>query len=151
MINSFKKFTIDASVFAKIFINETLSDRALELVLSIQRNNHIIINPSLFEYELIRVAITNGVDLDVFNRTLTDYKKTNLILLSPNSHHIKRAKKMIDTCRTKNISISFYDAIYHAIALEEEAIFITADEKYYFKTNHFGNINLLTEDLEGLK
>lgn len=39
--------------------------------------------------------------------------------------------------------ISFYDAFYHALAIRENAVFITADQKYYNKTRRRGNIMLL--------
>jgi hypothetical protein len=34
--------------------------------------------------------------------------------------------------------------MYHALAIEEEALFITADRKHYEKTKHLGNIELLS-------
>lgn len=41
--------------------------------------------------------------------------------------------------------ISFYDAFYHALALEKGALFITADESYYRVAKKEGNIILLRE------
>lgn len=41
--------------------------------------------------------------------------------------------------------ISFYDAGYHALALQQGALFITADEKYYKKTKKAGHIQLLKD------
>ena len=43
----------------------------------------------------------------------------------------------------KYTKISFYDAFYHALAIRENAIFITADKKYYDKTRRRGHIMLL--------
>lgn len=40
-------------------------------------------------------------------------------------------------------TISFYDAFYHALAIRENGIFITADRKYYNKTRRRGHIMLL--------
>lgn len=39
--------------------------------------------------------------------------------------------------------VSFYDASYHALAIQEKGTFITADEKYYRKTHREGYIQLL--------
>lgn len=41
--------------------------------------------------------------------------------------------------------ISFYDASYHALAIQEKGTFITADEKYYKKTHSEGAIMLLKD------
>lgn len=43
----------------------------------------------------------------------------------------------------KYSKISFYDAFYHALAIYENGIFITADKKYYDKTHRRGHIMLL--------
>lgn len=39
--------------------------------------------------------------------------------------------------------ISFYDASYHALAIEKKGIFLTADAKYFQKTYKEGAIQLL--------
>ncbi|MBI2639212.1 type II toxin-antitoxin system VapC family toxin [Candidatus Peregrinibacteria bacterium] len=41
--------------------------------------------------------------------------------------------------------ISFYDASYHTLAMQENGVFITADEKYYRKTKKEGHIMLLKD------
>jgi predicted nucleic acid-binding protein len=43
----------------------------------------------------------------------------------------------------KNLSVSFYDASYHALAKEIGGVFITADNRYYDKAKSLGNIELL--------
>ena len=43
----------------------------------------------------------------------------------------------------KNLSVSFYDASYHALAQKMGGVFITADNKYYDKAKSLGNIELL--------
>lgn len=41
--------------------------------------------------------------------------------------------------------ISFYDAAYHALALQSKGTFITADEKYYTRTRKEGGVMLLND------
>lgn len=41
--------------------------------------------------------------------------------------------------------ISFYDASYHALAISENATFVTCDKKYYEKTKKLGHIVLLKD------
>ena len=43
----------------------------------------------------------------------------------------------------KHSKISFYDATYHATAIENKGTFITADEKYFNETKSFKKIKLL--------
>ncbi len=40
---------------------------------------------------------------------------------------------------------SFYDAGYHAIAIENKGVFVTADKKYYEKTKSLKHIKLLSD------
>lgn len=43
----------------------------------------------------------------------------------------------------KYCGITFYDAVYHALAINENGIFLTADEKYFRKAGKEGHIMLL--------
>jgi len=45
----------------------------------------------------------------------------------------------------KHPSVSFYDASYHALAISENATFLTCDKKYYEKTKRLGHIKLLKD------
>ncbi len=45
----------------------------------------------------------------------------------------------------KHPGVSFYDASYHALALNKGKIFLTADKKYYEKTKKLGHIMLLKD------
>ena len=60
-----------------------------------------------------------------------------------------KSKKLdVETCKLifelmKELSVSFYDASYHALAQKMGGIFITADKKYYQKARAKGNIEFL--------
>jgi len=41
--------------------------------------------------------------------------------------------------------MSFYDAAYHALALANDGLFITADKKYYQKAGKLGGIKFLAD------
>ncbi|MBI5753531.1 type II toxin-antitoxin system VapC family toxin [Candidatus Peregrinibacteria bacterium] len=51
------------------------------------------------------------------------------------------AVEIIEKCP----KLSFYDAIYHAIAIRNQATFITADEKYYNQAKSLKHIKLLKD------
>jgi predicted nucleic acid-binding protein len=46
---------------------------------------------------------------------------------------------------TKHPGVSFYDASYHALALNKGKVFLTADKKYYEKAKKLGHIQLLRD------
>ena len=74
-------------------------------------------------------------------------------------HYLIIKKKMqnkivLDSCILKAIEIcetghqksgfpSFYDASYHALAINNDCIFITADSKHISKTLQFGHIRVV--------
>ena len=142
-----KKFTIDNSVFVKTILEEEGTETALSLIEYLEKSNAKIINPTLFEYEITKVAIGKNVDLNALNQLLSDYKQANLILLNPTIKHNMKAKEIIASCEKSQGLPSYYDAIYHAIALVEGGTLVTADEKYYTKTKHFGGILLLEKGM----
>lgn len=51
----------------------------------------------------------------------------------------------------KNHRVTFYDAAYHATALLNNGLLVTADESYYNKTRAIGNISALSNWEESLK
>jgi predicted nucleic acid-binding protein len=44
---------------------------------------------------------------------------------------------------TKNYGVTFYDATYHALALVERGVFVTADNRYVQRTLAAGAVSLL--------
>ena len=40
---------------------------------------------------------------------------------------------------------TIYDSIYHALAIQLDAVFLTADKKHYAKAKEYGHIKLLSE------
>ncbi len=50
----------------------------------------------------------------------------------------------------KSYRVTFYDAVYHAVALLHQGVFVTADEVYYRRTRDKGRIALLRDWKPGL-
>lgn len=46
---------------------------------------------------------------------------------------------------SSQLSHHLFDTLYHALAIEINGIFITADEKYFNKACSFGHIQLLAD------
>jgi len=142
-IEYMKKFTIDNSVFVKTILNEENEAIATDLMECIEKNGHKIINPTLFQYEFFKVFITKNLNLKLAHEVVDRHLEVNMELLNPTITHNLKAKEIIASCKKENGFPSYYDAIYHAIALVEGGTLITTDEKYYTKTKHFGGILLL--------
>ena len=59
-------------------------------------------------------------------------------LLSDNLEIYHQASKM-----AIRLNHHLFDTLYHAVAINQQAILITADKKYYQKAKELGNIALL--------
>ncbi len=69
-------------------------------------------------------------------------------LLPPDTARLIEAGKIADTDTRSQRHISSYDAIFHALALQMNAVFITADKSHYRKTKDTVGSVALLEDLE---
>jgi len=56
----------------------------------------------------------------------------------------KTAVQIISQGHAKSGYPSIYDALFHAMALCNEAVFVTADKRHYAKTEQRGSICLLS-------
>lgn len=134
-------YIIDASVILKWFLEEgKFQTEALALQYDFFDKKITLEIP---HYALAEILNTLGRSLSqekalaVFRMILT-YRITE--------HHItlEIASLAIELMK-KFAGISFYDAGYHALALEQGATFITADEKYFRRTHKEGRIMLLKD------
>jgi len=146
MKNNSTLFTLDASVFIKIIIEENDTELTRKLLQYMTNVNVTILNPTLFEYEIHKICISHNIALASVTKFLEMYKNFNLELIYPSLIDIEKAKKIIDSCKKESGLPSFYDVIYHAIAINNNSTFITADKKYYEKTKDFGSIITLDSD-----
>lgn len=144
-----KKLTIDVSVFIKALLEDELTDIALNLFEYINKNDIEIINPSIFEYEVIRLCVLNNIDLKQVNFLLRAQKLANLTLVKPTLGVTSKAKQLIEqTLALKEYPPSFYDTVYHAVAFIQGTVFITADPIYYNKVKkHSKNIILFSKNI----
>jgi len=142
-----KKFTIDNSVFIKILALEEGRQEVLDLFDHLEDYGYKIINPTLFQYEFFKVCITKNLDLKLAHEVIDRHLEVNMELLNPTIKHNIKAKEIIASCKKENGFPSYYDAIYHAMALVEGGKLVTADEKYYNKTKHIGSVLLLEKGM----
>lgn len=139
------KLVLDSSVFVKSFLEEEYSQEIRELLLKWNKQQVSIIVPELFVLEVISVALINNLDTKYLLDLIDSMKKNNLKILGLSSRHLTQAIKISEYGNNKSGYPSIYDSLFHAIAIIENATFLTADKKHYAKSKQFGQIMLLSE------
>ena len=138
-------YVIDASVAVKWFIPdvavETDIDRALQLLVSAQRDEARFLQPPHWVSEVAAVLVrlapkTVGSSVEAL-MALAFVKTANDV------GHYQRAISL-----AMKLDHHLFDTLYHAVAFEEKATLITADRKYYDKAKRLGSI-LMLEEFDG--
>jgi len=134
-------YITDASVILKWVFNtpkEADSDAALMLLNSWVNGKCDLILPSLWLYEVGNIIGRNMPDKAAqFMKMLIDYR----IEEAPVTALIAQRTLSIMT----DCGVTFYDAVYHAIALELKGSLVTADAAYMKKAGKLGNAILLAD------
>ncbi len=132
-------FVPDTSVILKWAIgleSELDREKAIHILDAWVGNNIEIVLPELWVFEV-------G---NVLGRMVPDSALEKMETLLEFRFKTKELNKQ--TCKSilklmKDLSVSFYDASYHALAQRMGGVFITADDKYYQKARARGNIEFL--------
>lgn len=131
----------DASVILKWVLPRNISpfqDQALAIRDAALADKISLIVPPLWRYEvgntLTRLVPDNALQLIVLCESvgLDEVKADN-----------KWLGIAVDLVRQSKVS--FYDAAYHALAVTQSAVFVTADEKYVRKSKHPSHVCLLKD------
>lgn len=134
---------IDANVGAKLFIQETDSQLAIELFEHCVTNSHNIVVPELFKYEIASIANRQNLPMGVVMSFFDAEVDTILNYIKPTIEDWQIAETIAQTGHLKSGYPSMYDSIYHAIAINLKGIFVTADLRHYKKTSAHGHIETL--------
>ncbi len=140
------KYVLDANVYAKLVLNEKESLVAVDFISKIISRKHKVFLPSIFTYELIGVLKKHNISKKTILKFIEFY--SNQLYLK----HIELDKKIIKLALyiTEKDSVSsgfptFYDSVYHSLAMINNCNFITADKKHYEKVKKLGHIQLLKD------
>jgi predicted nucleic acid-binding protein len=98
----------------------------------------------LLYLEVVNTAQRCGVPIDSVVELL-EAQKYLLQIRAVSDSERKKAIEIIATGHIKSGYPSIYDALFHAMALCNKAVFVTADKHHYAKTQILGNICLLSE------
>ncbi len=141
-----KKLVLDSSVFLKQFLDENDSSQAVDFLTKILTKKIEIIVPDLFRYEVLSTMAKEHQTLfDEALESIENYQFNVLNIVVPSLKNIKKAKSLTEIGHNKSGFPSFYDAIYHALAIENNCYFVTSDKKHYEKTRHLGHVKLLSQ------
>ena len=130
-------YILDASILIKIVLKEEDSWRVEQIFSDIRTHKNKLLSCELWLYETFntlgrKLSYGEAVGaLEVFADTPFEVLKSD----------VNTALQLMQ----KFPKISFYDASYHALAIEHEGVFITADRKYYEITKEAGNVMLLAD------
>jgi predicted nucleic acid-binding protein len=131
----------DASVILKWVLPRNISpfqDQALALRDAALSEKISLIVPPLWRYEvgntLTRLVPDNALQL------ITLCESVGLTEMKADDKWLEVAVDFVS--RSK---VSFYDAAYHALAVTQSAVFVTADEKYVRKLKYSSHVCLLKD------
>jgi len=138
---------VDASVACKLFLEgEPDRDKAVQLFEIAAIGRIKLVAPTVFSYELLsilrRAKFSPEKDALVLEMLFKQFH-TIVELVAPQEHTFSKA---LEICRTGHIKSGFpsaYDSTYHALAIERNTVFLTADKKHLRKTEKFKHILLL--------
>ena len=140
-MTSSRLYVPDASVILKwIFDSPKEADReaALALLEDWTKGQCDLLLPSLWIYEVGNIVGRNIPEKAFdFLEMLIEYR----IEESPVTAKIAgRTLAIMDQC-----GVTFYDAVYHAVALERRGTLLTADASYLKKAGKLGSVLLLAD------
>jgi predicted nucleic acid-binding protein len=133
-----KIYVVDTSVTAKLFVVENYQEQAKQVYEQAIKKEITLIAPELTCYELNSFLTQANMSLDEIKEYLLFFDKQiqkGIITIVPYSLEIQTKAAEIASIDTQGKGyISSLDATFHALALIENAIFLTADSKHYDKT-----------------
>lgn len=137
-----QRYVIDSSVFNKLYLDEVDRDKAQYLFIQAAENKAKLLAPDLLFLEVVNTAQRCGVPIsEVVD--LLDAQKYLMQMRAINEQEQEMALQIIGQGHSKSGYPSIYDAVFHAMAICNDAIFITADKRHYDKTKQLGSIALL--------
>ena len=136
---------LDACVAAKTFINESDSPEAVKLISACVKSKIQISAPDIFKYEISQIAVKKDCVLDDILHLFEDAIFKLIDMQDPNRFVWLQAEKICQHGHEKSGFPTMYDSVYHAMAIINDGVFITADKRHYEKAKSFGHIAMLDD------
>jgi predicted nucleic acid-binding protein len=135
----------DASVFNKLFLDEPDRYHSVELLQHCIEADIDLVAPDILRYEVMSVAMRFGIPFAFVHDILDIHRSAGLRLLEPSLEVLLRAETIATTGHEKSGYPDLHDGIYHALALELDGVFVTADHRHFAKAKAFGGMTLLED------
>lgn len=136
---------IDASVFAKLFLDEEDSEEAVGFFRFAERQFLTLMAPALFLYEVLALAGPSVVGSNVAYEKILKLSVSGFQLIEIGDKVIRMALQISNSGHPKSGYPTFYDSAYHALALVNGGIFLTSDQRHVAKASAFGSVVLLKD------
>lgn len=137
-----QRYVIDSSVFNKLYLDEADRDKAQQLFIKAAEGEAMLLAPDLLFLEVVNTAQRCGVPIDAVVELL-EAQRYLMQMRAVTSDERKKALQIIAGGHDKSVYPPIYDAIFHAMALCNQAVLVTADKRHYAKTQSLGSICLL--------
>lgn len=131
----------DASTIATAILesNPKTKEQARDLLIQAKQKKIAFKAPSFLKLEFANAIRFYFKKYEQAKITIDLFSKLPIEFVELSPHLINQASSLSYKCKT-----SVYDAAYHALAIKLDAIFVTADKKYYNKAKDLGNIELIS-------
>lgn len=139
------KIVLDSCVFSKLFLKEHDSHQANALINTLISNKTQILVPSLFRYEVLATATVGNYSIEDIYKLIVGFQKSILQTVELDDISLKLIDDICKSGHKKSGFPSFYDASYHALAIQHNCYFVTADKRHFTKTQQLGRILLLSD------
>jgi predicted nucleic acid-binding protein len=139
----------DANVFLEMIYGRQLQATARQLISHAIANEIQLVAPSLLLDEITEVLCGNLDNLQKVQQHLLYFEQLvheKVLLVVVPSLAIRM--KAIEIARTGNPKSGYpelSDSLYHALAIVNDAIFVTNDFKHVAKVNRFGHVEKLAD------
>ena len=131
-----KVFIIDNSVLLKAFFEEEGGETVRRILRMAAKKQTTLLAPTLMVFEFLNVLSKSLKDIDDIKDGFKKFKKLAIGFIDPEDKYVLSALENI----SEKKQISYYDASYHALAKDYDAIFLTTDRKYFSAMKEKGNI-----------
>jgi predicted nucleic acid-binding protein len=132
---------VDASVSIKWFFpasaEEQDTDQAVSVLRQVQSGQVTLVQPAHWLPEV--VAVITRIRPKISEQAI-DYLSAMEIKVQQDADILKTAARL-----SQQFSHHLFDTLYHALAIQLNAVFVTVDELYYRKAETTGCIKLLSD------
>lgn len=135
----------DASVVIKTLVDEKGSESALECMNACLYHHSTMKAPNLLQYEVANVANREGVSIEKYADFMESTIDTLIKQESPSRVVWIKAEEITQEGNKKSGFPAMYDSIYHAMAIVDNGVFVTADRRHYEKARSFKHIVMLDD------